>query len=115
MRAKIDFAVQIVKFFKEIKNMNIKPLLDRVVLKQVEQEEKTQSGILLPVTAKEKPAIAKVVAVGEGGFVDGSEVKMLLKPGDKVLYSKYAGSEVKIENEEYIVIKQADVLAILED
>ena len=95
--------------------MNIKPLLDRVVLKQIEREEKTQSGILLPVTAKEKPAIARVVAVGEGGVVDGQEVKMLLKPGDKVLYSKYAGSEVKIENEEYIVIKQTDVLAILED
>ena len=95
--------------------MKIRPLLDRVVLKQIEREEKTDSGIFLPVTAKEKPAIAEVVAVGEGGFVDGQEVKMLLKVGDKVLYSKYAGSEVKIENKDYIVIKQTDILAVLED
>ena len=95
--------------------MKIRPLLDKVVLEPLEAEEKTASGILLPNSAQEKPSMAKVVAVGEGGVVDGCEVKMLLKPGDKVLYSKYAGSEVKIENEEYIVIKQTDVLAILED
>lgn len=94
--------------------MKIKPLLDKVVLEQIEAEEKTSSGILLPSTNKEKPAIAKVIAVGEGGFVDGSEVKMLVKVGDKVLYSKYAGSDVKIENKDYIVIKQADILAIIE-
>ncbi|HAJ77901.1 MAG TPA: co-chaperone GroES [Clostridiales bacterium] len=94
--------------------MKIKPLLDKVVLEQIEPEEKTESGILLPSSSKEKPAIAKVVAVGEGGFVDGYEVKMLVKVGDKVLYSKYAGSDVKIENKDYIVIKQADILAVIE-
>ena len=94
--------------------MKLKPLLDRVVLKQVESEEKTESGIYLPQTSKEKPCIGVVVAVGEGGYVDGTEVKMVLKTGDKVLYSKYAGSDVKLDNEDYIVIKQADILAIIE-
>ena len=94
--------------------MKIKPLLDRVVLEQLEAEEKTASGILLPNSAQEKPMFATVVAVGDGGFVDGHDVKMLVKVGDKVLYSKYAGSEVKLDNKKYIVIKQADILAIVE-
>ena len=94
--------------------MKIKPLLDKVVLEQAHEEEKTASGIVLPNSAKEKPAIAIVVAVGEGGFVDGNEVKMLVKPGDKVLYSKYAGSDVKLDGKDYIVIKQADIMAIIE-
>lgn len=94
--------------------MNIKPLLDKVVLEPIEAEEKTASGILLPNSAQEKPSMAKVVAVGEGGMVDGCEVKMLVKIGDKVLYSKYAGTEVKIENKNYVIVKQADILAVLE-
>jgi chaperonin GroES len=95
--------------------MKIKPLLDKVVLEQIETEKKTESGILLPNSSQEKPELAKVVAVGEGGFVDGSEVKMLVKQGDKVLYSKYAGTEYKIDGKKYIIIKQADILAIIED
>ena len=94
--------------------MKIKPLLDKVVLEQIEAEEKTASGILLPNSAQEKPSYAKVVAVGDGGIVDGYEVKMLVKVGDKVLYSKYAGSEVKIEDKKYTIVKQADILAIIE-
>ena len=94
--------------------MKIRPLLDKVVLEQLEAEEKTASGILLPNSAQEKPSLATVVAVGEGGFVDGTEVKMLVKPGDRVLYSKYAGSDVKLDGKDYIVIKQADIMAILE-
>ena len=94
--------------------MKIKPLLDKVVLEEIEAEEKTQSGILLPNSAQEKPSYAKVVAVGEGGIVDGCEVKMLVKAGDKVLYSKYAGSEIKLDGKKYIIVKQADILAILE-
>ena len=83
--------------------MKIKPLMDKVVL-ELEAEEKTESGILLPSSAQEKPMLATVVAVGDGGFVDGNEVKMLVKVGDKVLFSKYAGSEVKLENKKYIVV-----------
>ena len=94
--------------------MKIKPLLDKVVLEQIEPEEKTASGIFLPTTAKEKPAIAKVVAVGQGGYVDGNKIEMLVKVGDKVVYSKYAGSEIKLENKDYIVVKQADILAVVE-
>ena len=94
--------------------MKIRPLQDKVVLEQMEAEEKTASGILLPNSAQEKPMMAKVVAVGEGGFVDGNEVKMLVKPGDIVLYAKYAGSEVKIEDKKYTIVKQADILAVLE-
>ena len=94
--------------------MKLKPLLDRVVLKPVEAEEKTVSGIILPSSAQEKPSIATVVAVGEGGYVDGHDVKMLVKVGDKVLFSKYAGSECKIDDEKFIVIKQADILAVIE-
>lgn len=94
--------------------MKIKPLLDKVILQQVEAEEKTASGILLPNSAQEKPVLAKVIAVGEGGMVDGNEVKMVVKPNDKVLYSKYAGNEYKIDGEKFIIVKQADILAIIE-
>ena len=91
--------------------MNIKPLADRVVIKMLEAEETTKSGIILAGTAKEKPQIAEVVAVGPGGVVDGKEVKMELSVGDKVIMSKYAGTEVKLDGEEYIILKQGDILA----
>ena len=94
--------------------MNIKPLGDRVVTKMAEAEETTKSGIILAGSAKEKPQFAEVIAVGPGGVVDGKEVKMELKVGDKVIMSKYAGTEVKIDGEEYIIISQKDVLAIVE-
>ena len=94
--------------------MNIKPLADRVVTKMAEAEETTQSGIILAGSAKEKPQFAEVIAVGPGGVVDGKEVKMELKVGDKVIMSKYAGTEVKLEGEEYVIISQKDVLAIVE-
>ena len=93
----------------------IKPLLDRVVLKAVENEETTKSGIVLAQTSKEKPQIAEVVAVGPGGMVDGKEVKMQLVVGDKVVYSKYAGTTLKYNYDEYIIVKQDDILAIIED
>ena len=91
--------------------MNIKPLADRVVIKMVETEETTKSGIILAGTAKEKPQIAEVVAVGPGGIVEGKEVKMELVVGDRVLISKYAGTEVKLDGVEYTILRQADVLA----
>ncbi len=91
--------------------MNIKPLADRVVIKMTEAEETTKSGIILAGSAKEKPQIAEVVAVGPGATVDGQIVPMELKVGDKVLMSKYAGTEVKLDGEEYIILKQGDVLA----
>ncbi|WP_058486091.1 co-chaperone GroES [Defluviitalea phaphyphila] len=94
--------------------MKLRPLGDRVVIKQLEAEEKTKSGIVLPNQAKEKPQEAEVVAVGPGGVVDGKEVKMEVKVGDRVIYSKYAGTEVKIDSEEYIILKQSDILAIVE-
>lgn len=94
--------------------MNIKPLADRVVIKFLEAEEKTAGGIILTGTAKEQPQIAEVVAVGPGGVVDGKEIKMELKVGDKVLISKYAGTEVKVDGEEYTILKESDVLAIVE-
>jgi len=94
--------------------MNLKPLGDRVVIKQLEAEETTKSGIVLPSQAKEKPQQAQVVAVGPGGVVDGKEVKMEVKPGDKVIYSKYAGTEVKMGEDELIIVKQADILAVVE-
>lgn len=94
--------------------MKIRPLADRVVIKRAEAEEKTASGIILACTAKEQPQIAEVIEVGPGGIVDGKEIKMELKKGDKVIYSKYAGTEVKVEGEEYIIIKEADILAVLE-
>ena len=94
--------------------MNLKPLGDRVVIKQLEAEETTKSGIVLPSQAKEKPQQAQVVAVGPGGVVDGKEIKMEVKPGDKVIYSKYAGTEVKMGDDELIIVKQNDILAIVE-
>ncbi|MDR1101624.1 MAG: co-chaperone GroES [Clostridiales bacterium] len=91
--------------------MKIKPLADRIVIKMVESEETTKSGIILPDNAKEKPQVAEVTAVGPGGLVDGKEVKMELKEGDRVLISKYAGTEVKIDGVEYTILRQGDVLA----
>ena len=94
--------------------MNIKPLGERVVIKKLEAEETTKSGIVLTGSAKEKPQEALVVAVGPGALVDGKRVEMEVKVGDKVLYSKYAGTEVKLSDEEYIILKQEDILAIIE-
>ena len=94
--------------------MKLVPLGDRVVLKQLVAEETTKSGIILTSAAQEKPQDAEVVAVGPGGVVDGKEVKMQVKEGQKVIYSKYAGTSVEIEDEEYIVVKQDDILAIIE-
>lgn len=94
--------------------MNIRPLGDRVVIKRLEAEEMTKSGIVLPGASKEKPQEAEVVAVGPGGFVDGKEVKMELKVGDKVLFSKYSGNEIKFEGTEYIILRQDDILAVIE-
>ena len=94
--------------------MKLKPLADRVVVKLVEAEEKTKSGIILTAAAKEKPEVAEVVAVGPGGLVDGKEVKMTVKKGDKVITSKYAGTEVKVDGVEYNIVKQSDILAVVE-
>ena len=94
--------------------MTLVPLGDRVVLKQVEAEETTKSGIVLPGQAQEKPQQAEVIAVGPGGVVEGKEVKMEVEVGNKVIYSKYAGTEVKLDGEEYIIVKQNDILAIVE-
>ena len=94
--------------------MKIRPLADRVVIKKFEAEEKTASGIVLPGAAKEKPQMAEVVEVGPGGVVDGNEIKMEVKVGDKVIFSKYAGNEVKVDGEEYIILRQSDILAVLE-
>ena len=94
--------------------MKLVPLGDRVVLKQCEAEETTKSGIILTGSAQEKPQEAEVVAVGPGGMVDGKEVSMQVKAGDKVIYSKYAGNEVKVDGEEFIIVKQNDILAIVE-
>jgi len=93
--------------------MRLVPLGDRVVLKQVVAEETTKSGIVLPGQTKEKPQQAEVVAVGPGGMVDGKEVEMLVSVGDKVLYAKYAGTEVELDGENYLVVKQNDILAII--
>ncbi len=95
--------------------MTIKPLADRVVVKSVEAEETTKSGIILAATAKEKPQVAEVVAVGPGGLVDGKEVVMTVKVGDKVITSKYAGTEVKADGIEYNIVRQSDILAVVED
>ena len=94
--------------------MTLKPLADRVVVKSVEAEESTKSGIVLPGTAKEKPQMAEVVAVGPGGIVDGKEVTMTVKVGDKVITSKYSGTEIKLDGKDYIVVSQSDILAIVE-
>ncbi len=94
--------------------MTLKPLADRVVLKMVEAEETTKSGIILTGAAKEKPQIAEVIAVGPGGLVDGKEVKMYVTPGNKVITSKYSGTEVKIDGTEYVIVRQSDILAVVE-
>ena len=94
--------------------MTLKPLADRVVVKLVEVEETTSSGIILAASDQEKPQIAEVLAVGPGGMVDGKEVEMYVKVGDKVITSKYSGTEVKLNKEEYIIVKQSDILAIVE-
>ena len=91
--------------------MNIKPLADRVVIKMLEAEETTKSGIILASAAKEKPQVAEVVAVGPGGVVDGKDIVMEVAVGDKVLISKYAGTEVKLDGEEYMILRQSDILA----
>ena len=94
--------------------MTLVPLGDRVVLKQLVAEETTKSGIVLPGQAKEKPQQAEVIAVGPGGVVDGKEVTMQVKVGDKVIYSKYSGTEVEVEDEKFVVVKQNDILAVIE-
>ena len=95
--------------------MTIKPLFDKIVVKAVEAEAKTTSGLFLPNSAQEKPQVAQVIAVGPGGIIDGKEIKMQVKVGDKILYSKYSGSDFKIEEDEVTIIKQSDVLAVIED
>ena len=94
--------------------MTLKPLSDRVVIKMVEAEETTASGIILAGSAKEKPQVAEVLAVGPGGMVDGKEVVRQVKPGDKVITSKYSGTEVKLDGEEYSIVRQSDILATIE-
>lgn len=95
--------------------MTLKPLLDKVVLKQVEATETTKAGILLPGSAKEKPQMSEIVAVGPGGLVDGKEVVMTLKVGDKVITGKYTGTEVKLDGVEYTIVSQSDILAVVVD
>lgn len=95
--------------------MKLVPLGDRVVLQQLDAEETTKSGIVLPGQAQEKPQQAEVIAVGPGGMVDGKEVKMEVKVGDKVIYSKYAGTDVKLEDQEYVVVRQNDIVAVVEE
>ena len=94
--------------------MKLVPLGDRVVLRQVEAEETTKSGIVLPGSAQEKPQIAEVIAVGPGGMVDGKEIAMAVKCGDRVIYSQYAGTKAKLDGTEYIIVRQSDILAIVE-
>lgn len=95
--------------------MKLVPVADRVVLKALEVEETTKSGIILSTASKEKPAYCEVVAVGPGGMVDGKEVVMTVKAGDKVVTSKYSGTEVKLDDVEYTIVKQSDILAVVED
>ena len=94
--------------------MKLKPLADRVVLKMVEAEETTKGGIILTGAAKEKPEVAEVIEVGPGGIVDGKEVDMIVEPGDKVITSKYSGTEIKIDGVEYTIVRQGDILAVVE-
>ena len=94
--------------------MKLRPLADRVIIKRSEVEETTKSGLILTGSAKEKPQMAEVIAVGPGGIVDGKEVVMNVAVGDKVIYSKYAGNEVKVDGEEYIIVRQNDILAVVE-
>ena len=95
--------------------MTIKPLFDKVVVEPVKAEEKSKGGIILTAAAQEKPATCTVVAVGPGGVIDGKEVVMQVKAGQRVIYSKYAGTDVKLDDEEYVVVKQSDILAVVED
>lgn len=95
--------------------MKIKPLADRVVTKMTEAEETTKGGLILAGSAKEKPTVAEVIEVGPGGMVDGNEITMYVKPGDKVLISKYAGTEIKLDGVEYTILRQSDILAIVEE
>ncbi len=94
--------------------MKLKPLADRVVIKSLEVEKTTKSGIVLTTSAQEKPQMAEVVAVGPGGVVEGKDITMYVNVGDKVIYSKYAGTEVKLDGEDYIVVRQNDILAVVE-
>ena len=94
--------------------MKLKPLADRVVVISIENDEVIKGGIVLPTTAKEKPQMAEVISVGPGGIVDGKEVVMHVKPGDKVICSKYAGTEVKLDDKEYMIVRQSDILAVVE-
>jgi chaperonin GroES len=94
--------------------MNIKPLGDRVVIKVIESEETTKSGIVLPGTAKEKPMQGEILAVGSGEIIDGNKIPLEVKVGDRVIYSKYAGTEVKMDGNEYLIIRQSDILAIVQ-
>lgn len=94
--------------------MKLMPLGDRVIIKMVEAEEKTKSGLILTGSAKEKPEVAEVIEVGPGGLVDGKEVKMTVKKGQKVITSKYSGTEVKVDGEEYTIVRQGDILAVVE-
>jgi chaperonin GroES len=98
----------------KVKALKIKPLADRVVVKMLEAEETTKGGIILAGSAKEKPQVAEIVAVGPGGVVDGKDVKMEVKVGDKVMLSKYAGTEVKLDGIEYTILRQSDILAVVE-
>ena len=113
--SKTDYSAYLKKITnsKEESVMKLVPLFDRVVLKQLVAEETTKSGIVLPGQAKEKPQQAEVVAVGPGGVVDGKEVAMQAKAGDQVIFSKYAGTEVKVDEDEYIIVKQNDILAVV--
>ena len=95
--------------------MTLKPLADKVVVKRMEAEEKTKSGIILTSAAQEKPEVYEVVVVGPGGLVDGNEVKMEVKAGDKVITGKYSGTTVKVDGEEYTIVRQSDILAVVED
>ena len=107
-------AYRVLKTNMEDNNMKINPLFDKVVLKQVEAVETTKAGILLPGSAQEKPQVSEVVAVGPGGLVDGNEVKMTLKVGDKVIIGKYTGTEIKLDGVEYTIVSQSDILATIE-
>lgn len=95
--------------------MTIKPLGDRVVIQPLEAEETTKSGIVLPGTAQEKQQLAEIIEVGPGGNVDGKEIKMEVKKGDKVIYSKYAGTDIKLDGEEYVIVRQSDILATVNE
>lgn len=95
--------------------MKLRPLLDKVVIKRIEAQETTKAGILLPGSAQEKPQVSEIVAVGPGGVIDGKEVKMTLKVGERVISGKYTGTEVKLDGEDYTIVSQSDILAVVED